>query len=264
MNKLAVHVDGIGLVGPGFADWPAARAVLRGEAPWVDAPVALPAPAALPPAERRRTGLIVKLSLAVGFEAVVASALDVVGLTSVFSSSGADGENCHAICEALASADRQISPTRFHNSVHNAASGYWGIATGAMAPSTSICTFDATFGAGLLEAASQVAAFDRPVLLVACDTPYPEPLHSVRPLPSCFGVALALAPRRSARTLARIELATARDEIAEMSDPPLEALRKSVPAARGLPLLAAIARGASASVTLDYLDGLQLIAHFSP
>lgn len=264
MSSLVAHVDGIGLIGPGLADWPAARAVLRGEAPYVDAPPVLPAPAALPPAERRRTGQIVRLSLAVGFEAVAASALDAARLATVFSSSGADGDNCHAICEALASADRQISPTRFHNSVHNAASGYWGIASGAMAPSTSICTFEATFGAGLLEAASQVAAFDLPVLLIACDTPYPEPLHSVRPLPSCFGVALVLSPRRSARTLARIEVATARSEVTTIGEPALEKLRRSVPAARGLPVLAAVARGAAASVTLDYLDGLQLATRIAP
>jgi hypothetical protein len=178
MSKLAGCVDGIGLIGPGLAGWPAARAVLRAEAAYIDAPVVVAAPTALPPAERRRTGLIVRLSLAVGFEAVAASGLDASGLVSVFSSSGADGDNCHAICETLAGTDRQISPTRFHNSVHNAPSGYWGIATGAMAPSTSICTYDATFGAGLLEAVSQANAFDRPVLLVACDTPYPEPLNS--------------------------------------------------------------------------------------
>jgi hypothetical protein len=264
MSSLAAHVDGIGLIGPGLADWPAARAVLRGEAPYLEAPPVVPAPAALPPAERRRTGQIVKLSLAVGFEAVAASALDPAGLATVFSSSGADGDNCHAICEALASADRQISPTRFHNSVHNAASGYWGIASGAMAPSTSICTFEATFGAGLLEAASQVTAFDRPVLLIACDTPYPEPLHSVRPLPGCFGVALVLSPQRSARTLARIEVAAARNEVSTIGDPALETLRRSIPAARGLPLLAAVARGTATSITLDYLDGLQLATQVAP
>ncbi|MBK7234156.1 MAG: beta-ketoacyl synthase chain length factor [Sterolibacteriaceae bacterium] len=264
MSSLVAHVDGIGLIGPGLADWPAARAVLRGEAPYVDAPPVVPAPAALPPAERRRTGQIVRLSLAVGFEAVAASALDPAGLATVFSSSGADGDNCHAICEALASADRQISPTRFHNSVHNAASGYWGIASGAMAPSTSICTFEGTFGAGLLEAASQVTAFDRPVLLIACDTPYPEPLHSVRPLPGCFGVALVLSPQRSARTLARIEVAAARNEVSTIGDPALETLRRSIPAARGLPLLAAVARGTATSITLDYLDGLQLTTQVTP
>ena len=148
--------------------------------------------------------------------------------------------------------------------MHNAASGYWGIATGAMAPSTSICTFDATFGAGLLEAAAQVAAFDQPVLLVACDTPYPEPLHSARPLPGCFGVALVLSPRRSAHTLARIELSASQGEATTLADPALEALRRSIPAARSLPLLTAVARSSATSVTLEYLDGLQLLVSASP
>ena len=264
MNRLVAHIDGIGLIGPGFVNWPAAQAVLRGESAYVNSPVALPAPTSLPPAERRRTGPIVRLSLAVGLEAVAASGLDAAGLATVFSSSGADGDNCHAICEALASDDRQISPTRFHNSVHNAASGYWGIATGAMAPSTSMCTYDATFGAGLLEAASQELASGQPVVLIACDTPYPEPLQRARPLPGCFGVALVFSPRRTVRTLATVELTMAQGEADVMADPALEALRRQIPAARSLPLLAVLARGGTQSVTLDYLDGLQLVVGVSP
>jgi hypothetical protein len=85
----------------------------------------------------------------------------------VFTASGADGHNCHALCEQLATDDRQISPTRFHNSVHNAAAGYWGIATGSMAPCQVICAYDASFGAGLLDALAQVALERTPVLLIA-------------------------------------------------------------------------------------------------
>lgn len=259
MSRLTAHIDGIGLIGPGFTSWPAARAVLRSETAYVNSPVSLPAPSALPPAERRRTGQIVRLSLAVGLEAVAASGLDAAKLTTVFSSSGADGDNCHAICEVLASDDRLISPTRFHNSVHNAASGYWGIATGAMAPSTSICTYDATFGAGLLEAASQLAAGGEPVVLVACDTPYPEPLQSARPMSGSFGVALVLSPQRTDRTLASLQLFLAQGEPDAMTDPALETLRRRIPAARCLPLMSAIALGRAQAVALDYLDGLQLV-----
>lgn len=258
MTRLGAYIDGIGVLGPGLGDWPATRAVLRGEAEYVSAPAVLPAPAMLPPAERRRTGQIVKLALAVGFEAVRAAGADAAQLATVFSASGADGDNCHAICEALASDDRHISPTRFHNSVHNAASGYWGIASGAMAPSSSICTYDATFAAGLLEAAAQLAASAQPVLLVACDTPYPEPLNAKRPLPGCMGIALLLAPQRGPQTLARIELALGRGEVAALEEPQLEALRRSIPAARGLPLLAMIARARTGRLTLDYLDDLQM------
>ena len=35
-----------------------------------------------------------------------------------------DCDNVHAICESLATPERQVSPTRFHNSVHNAAAGW--------------------------------------------------------------------------------------------------------------------------------------------
>ena len=115
-----------------MTDWPSSQAVLGGSQPYQPRKTVLPPPALLPAAERRRSGAIVKLTLATGLEAIAAAGLDAASLPSVFSASGGDGENCHAICEMLASDDRQISPTRFHNSVHNAAAGYWSIATGAM------------------------------------------------------------------------------------------------------------------------------------
>ncbi|MGA9393990.1 MAG: 3-oxoacyl-ACP synthase, partial [Azonexus sp.] len=45
---------------------------------------------------------------------------------------------------------------------------------------------------------------------------------------------------------------------ATMADKALETLRKTVPALRGLPLLNLLARGASGSISLDYLASLQL------
>ena len=67
--SLCAYVAGIGVLGPGLPDWPAARAVLRGETAYVPAATVLPPPAILPPAERRRTGRVVKLALAVALEA---------------------------------------------------------------------------------------------------------------------------------------------------------------------------------------------------
>jgi len=95
----------------------------------------------------------------------------------------------------LASDDRLISPTRFHNSVHNVAAGYWGIATGAMSTSSVLSAFDASFGAGLLEALAQVVVDDTRTVLLACDTAYPEPLYSARPIPDAFGIALVLGAK---------------------------------------------------------------------
>lgn len=261
---VSAWIEGIGLLAPGLPDWPTARAVLRGERAYAAAPTVLPAPVLLPPAERRRASRVVKLSLAVGLEAAAQAGADAATLATVFAASGADGHNCHALCEQLASDDRQISPTRFHNSVHNAAAGYWGIATGAMAPCQVICAYDASFGAGLIDALAQVALEHQPVLLIAYDSEYPEPLHATRPIPDCGGVALLLGARRSARTLASIAVSPSAGAADTLADAGLEALRSAIPALRALPLLQRLAQGAAGRVTLDYLPPMQLSVDVAP
>jgi hypothetical protein len=158
----------------------------------------------------------------------------------------------------LASSDRQISPTRFHNSVHNTAAGYWGIATGAMTSSSVLCGFDASFGAGLLEALCQVVADNARTVMLACDTPYPEPLFSTRPIPDAFGIALVLAPEKSAQALAKITVSLSDLPADRFDDNALEALRIRIPAARGLPVLRAIAQRADGRYVLDYLNDTTL------
>ena len=125
---LTVYLDGIGLLGTGLTGWARSIPFLTDPGTYTGTPSTIPAPDCLPPTERRRVGTLVKIALAVGLEAVAQSGQDASALANVFSSSAGDGDNCHAICEALAGSDRLISPTRFHNSVHNAAAGYWGIA----------------------------------------------------------------------------------------------------------------------------------------
>jgi len=262
-TTLTAYIEGIGLLAPGLADWSQARAVLVGDAPYVAAPVVLPSAISLPPAERRRVGRSVKLALAVGHAAIAAAGLDAATLPTVFAASEADGYNCHDICAVLASDDRQISPTRFHNSVHNAAAGYWSIATGAMAPAAVLCAFDASFGAGLLEALAQLATGTAHCVLIAHDTDFPEPLRSVRPVPDAFGTALALAAQPSARSLARIDLRLCHEAPDRLADTALDTLRLSYPAARGLPLLQAVAKGNNGRVVLDYLGDCALALEIS-
>jgi len=256
--QLSVHVEGVGLYGPGLTGWSQALSVLRGEQAWVEAPVQLPAPEALPPAERRRVGLALKLAMAVGFDAVRHAECDPASLATVFSSTGSDCDNCHQILQTLASEDRAVSPTRFHNSVHNMPAGYWSIATACMSPSTSLCAYDATFAAGLLEAATQVACHGRATLLIACDTPYPEPLSAIRPIPHAMGVGLVLTPQRTPRSLASLALSLTTEQPDDMPDTTLEALRLAVPAARSLPMLSALAQGQAGRVVLENLRGANL------
>jgi hypothetical protein len=222
---------------------------------------------ALPPAERRRTVALVKLALAIGFEATSRAEANPAELPTVFASSGGDGYNCHEICQTLASSDRQLSPTRFHNSVHNAPSGYWSIAAGATPASSVLCAFDASFGAGLLEALTQVAVDHTSVLLIAYDAPYPEPLYAQRPIPDAFGVAMVLEPVDSATQRQQpassggplgipstITAGLTEAPADQMHDVQLEVMRASIPAARSLPLLSKLARQETGRVIIDYQE----------
>jgi hypothetical protein len=272
MNSLSACVDGIGVLGPGLSDWSAACSVLAGITPYDPRPTVLPMPDSLPPAERRRTGRIVRLALAVGLEATSRAAVHPSHLPTVFSSSGGDGENCHEICQALASADRQLSPTRFHNSVHNVAAGYWSIANGARAPSNTLCVFDASFSGGLLEALSQVAVDRTACLLIAYDSQYPQPLFAQRPIPDAFGVALLLSAEARPTSLGRLTATLCDSPPDRLAQPNLESLRLAVPAARSLPLLQALALRAPRDVTarerqtvvLEYLADLRLAVEVAP
>jgi hypothetical protein len=254
MAKLTVHVLGVGVAAPGLPDWASAQAVLRGEVPYTPAATIVPAPQRLPATERRRAGVIIKVSINVADEALAQSGLT-ADLPTVFSASEGDGKNCHELCEALASSDRALSPTRFTNSVHNAAAGYWHIATHSMAASTSVCAFDASFAAGLMEAAMQASTGQQPVLLVVADQPYPQPLHGTRLLMDACGVALVLSGAPSPNAMATMTLSF------EPDAPPtictleaLEAVALALPAARGLALLERLALLPSKNRATDVVD----------
>ena len=67
-----------------------------------------------------------------------------------------------------------------------------------------------------------------------------------------------LAPQRSAQALAHISLSLTDENEDQLDDAALESLRIAIPAARGLPLLRAIALRQSKRVVLDYLDSTRL------
>jgi len=251
-------VEGVGLRGPGLNGWVASRGILAGAEPYIPDELILPPQDLLPAAERRRMGLPAKLALNIGLEALANSTHPADTLASVFASSGADGQVIHQICESLATEERDVSPTRFHNSVHNAPAGYWSIALRSRAPSTSLCCFDCSFVAGLLDACAYCAAETEPVLLLSYDLPYPEPLNAARPITGAVGAALLLAPRATSASFAQLAVQVEPNDYQPtiMQDPALEALRAGNPTARALPLLAALSGCLSVpNLVLEYLRG---------
>lgn len=263
---MRVYVEGIGLRGPGLDGWQASRAVLAGTAAYLPAQTNMSGIDMLPPAERRRAGVPIKLAMAVGQEAFAHAKRATAKTATVFTSSGGDNDNVHAICEVLVTAPREVSPTRFHNSVHNAAAGYWGIAAQAHEPSTSLCGYDDSFAIGLLDAAAQAVVEGVPVALLSYDHTYPEPLNAVRHIEGSFGVALVLTPQRTEHALAELQVnfVSAPQAATRMDGDALEKLRSENPAARSLPLLAALARGTAAKLAVDYLGDCHLELILTP
>jgi hypothetical protein len=247
-------IAGVAVLGPGLPDWATARAVLAGEAPWQPGEVVLPPPAILSPTERRRTGPVARLALAVATAAAEASGLPPASLRPVFGSGNGDTVTVGGILEALTADDAFVSPTQFHNSVHNAAAGYWSIGTGCQWAATCIGAFDWTFGASLMKAVAECEAAGEPVLLCLYDVPMPPPLNAKRPTSSVFGAAFVLTPDGPGpRVSVGWSAEPARDP--QPLTAALQPLAAGNAAAQSLRLLEILARGEDAVFDAALLDG---------
>jgi hypothetical protein len=260
-----IYIESIGVLAPGLAGWAQTRAILAGEAPYAPTPLAPLKPARLAPDVRRRTTDHIRIAIEVATEATQALGDGARELTSVFASSDSDGAITHDICLEVAKDAPQVSPTRFHNSVNNAPAGYWCMAVGSQAPSTSVAGYDGSFAVGLLEAALQLLTDAPRLLLVAHDTQLPEPLHSVRPFHTIFGTAMVLTTTPQPHAMARLELdITGPQRETPLENEELEKLRAGNPAARALPLLAAVAAKRKTQIHLPYLVSRTLAVRVEP
>lgn len=192
-HGLVAGVEGIGFWAGGLPSWDAARDfATTGNLSEAVAP-ARPSPRLLPANERRRAPDSVAVALEVALAACEAAGADPASLPSVFASTHGDLGITDYICGTLAGEPLSLSPTRFHNSVHNAAAGYWTIGTGCHASTTAISSHQASFAQGLLEAMAQLAAGAERVLLVAYDGAASGPVGKMSPSEGLLGAALVLA-----------------------------------------------------------------------
>jgi len=188
---MKIAIKGIGLFGAGASSWSDFDDWRKGQS---KSPEKLPTPEIIPKAERRRAPRTAKLAVEVAQQACEMAGQNPGDIASVFTSVLADTEISDQMCRALAQPVKVVSPTRFHNSVHNAPAGYWAIGAGNHAPCTFVSAFRESIGAGLLEAAAQAIAENRPVLLVMYDIPNKLPLSDVLNIDSDFAAAMVIEP----------------------------------------------------------------------
>lgn len=236
------YLNSVALAGPGLADWQSALPVLRGERPFQYQEPDKFVPQLLRPNERRRTTALIRLALQVAEQTLDSSPVAADQLCSVFASSEGDTEIVDKICSSLTLPDHPVSPTQFHNSVHNAPAGYWAIATKSRQASSSISAGRHSFAVGLIEATCLAMQEQRPVLLVCYDLPAPEPLREIVNVRAPFACALLLSTGQTPASLCRVSASVISGvEQTGMKDNELEQLRCANPAAYSLPLLRVLA-----------------------
>lgn len=202
-------------------------------------------PELIPLRERRRAPQSVKMAVEVMSQACAMASLNPAAVATVFSSSMGDMEITDYLCRILSSTPLMVSPTRFHNSVHNAATGYWSIATQSHAPASAISAFSHSAPMALLEAAIQASDSGAPVLVVTQEMAAPAALSDACPSKRPFSAALLLAPPQyGSSALASVRYRVARKSVKWPVLP--EDLHENLsgnPGARLIPLLAVIAAG---------------------
>ncbi|MEE4172956.1 MAG: beta-ketoacyl synthase chain length factor [Xanthomonadales bacterium] len=262
-----VAVTGMGAWGPGFSTIDELRALLEGAALPEDATTARPAPASIPPRERRRAPLSVKLAVAVAEQACEAAGVAPAEPVSVFASGMGDMDITDYMCRTLASDTPLISPTRFHNSVHNAPVGYWSISQGARRSSNAVAGFRHTVPASLLEAVTQCVTEGETVLWASQDIASPAPFRDIADIPEACAFALVLEPSASQAPSLTFEVATGSGAWPPLESAPLASLYAHNPTARVLPLVALLvaplAGTGAGRITLPLNDHLDLVVERS-
>ncbi len=123
-------------------------------------------PSVLPARLRRRTSVATKMAMTAAERACVMAACEPSELPVIFTSALGEAGVTDQLCREIAKENFPLSPTKFHNSVHNTASGYWSIAVGSKHPAMAMGGYQDSFALGLMEAWSQLHTVASRVLLV--------------------------------------------------------------------------------------------------
>jgi hypothetical protein len=165
------YVRGLGLWTPGFAS---PEAWCRGES---KASVVTPEADLLSGALRRRATGLTRMAVEVFRQATRAADCDVATVPIVWATSHGEHATAIKILGMMRSGEGKLSPTHFHNSVHNTASGYASIAAGNCAPSTTLTGGAELAASAFLEATCHLEATAEDVVVVLADEPLLPPFE---------------------------------------------------------------------------------------
>ncbi len=193
MSDFKFNILGMGAWGEGFTDWQSLRLLLEGNVSEQEAFKA-PTTELIPANERRRAPLPVKLAIESSWQATQMAELDPKEIPCVFVSGLGDTQLTDYMCKVLAGENKALSPTKFHNSVHNAAAGYWTISTGCMQSANSVAGYENSVALALMEALVQAQALNSPMLVTFYDAPCSDVLKPLFKNEKAFALSLVISP----------------------------------------------------------------------
>lgn len=251
-----IHVTGVGLWTPGFAD---VVAWLGGEP---DVGVSRPACNLVNARLGRGSSRFAQMLGEVVEQAARDAGVDVSAVPTVYGSSLGEIDTMVTLLRMLFEEEGKLSPNRFKNSVHNAASGLVSIGTGNTQFSTAIAGGDRTFEVSLLEAWAFLHERGGDVILAVADDAPPEPLDQLdRHGALALGFCLSAEPSGAKATLASLRSGDAGEAKARVPDD----LRGNC-ASAGLELLEAVLARRSGTVCVAPVgrDGMVVDVHTRP
>lgn len=124
---------------------------------------------------RRRTSEATRVAISAATRACANAGSD-HDLPAVFVSLSGEIQVTDKLCQAIAKNEYPLSPTLFHNSVHNTASSYWSMASDSQAAMMAMSALEDGFALGLLESWCQLQSGAEKLLLVVYEEEAPTHL----------------------------------------------------------------------------------------
>lgn len=244
-----VSITGLALWAPGT---PSLAAYLDGSH---DPSVTEPPCAWVPPRLLRGSSRLTRMFGEAAAQATSDAGHDPKTIATVYTSSYGEIETMIQLLDVIFRGDGQLSPIRFKNSVHNAASGLGSIGQSNTGFTTALAAGPRSFEAGMIEAIALAAHTPCDVVVSAADDTIPAPLGALDARRG-LAIGVALSSRDDARALATVEALEALDEAVPL---PTHALGRPIdeghrlnPAAAGLALLDAVRSHRSGRVPLAF------------
>jgi hypothetical protein len=190
--ELRARLCGVGMWTPTYADFDAWVAAGLPDDLHVANRDFVPPPASLlHPRLRRRTSTLTRAAVTALEAALAHTGVGIDEVRFVLVSSFGEIETTVDLLAQLGVPDGPISPTKFHNSVHNTATGYMSIASGNHRESTALAGGPHNLEIGLLEALAGLAETGEDVVLIFAEELLPHPFER-SDAEATFAVALHL------------------------------------------------------------------------